>query len=403
MAHKTAIVIGAGIAGCSTAYALATRGMKVTLLERHDIIASEASGNPLAMLYPRLSGDDEASEFALAGYLFSLRLFKQLNLDRDVFNACGLLQLGYNSRELARIKKVAAQHYSPSILSYVSILEASHLAGIKLLHDALYFPDGAWVNPNSLCQRLIKHENIELLTSNNPDKLLKNNDLFEVYQCDSLIKKAEFVIIANANETQLFTQSKHIVTQAVRGQVTQLSANEHSKSLQMIVCSEGYVSPSVNKQHSLGATFSKVAFESNHQDMQVNDEDHLANLTLLKTMSADLSQTNQNHIIGGRASLRCTSPDYFPIVGQLLDSEALIADPPRPSAKSESLPWIKGLYINVAHGSRGFTSAPLCAEVIASSICGTDLPIQPELFGLLNPNRFLLRELGLKRLSKLPA
>ncbi|MGZ8258030.1 MAG: FAD-dependent oxidoreductase, partial [Methylotenera sp.] len=101
MTPNNAIVIGGGIAGCSTAYALALRGIRVTLLERNAAIASEASGNPLAMLYPRLSGNDAASQFALAGYLHSLSLFKGLNLDQTDFDTCGLLQLGFNARELA--------------------------------------------------------------------------------------------------------------------------------------------------------------------------------------------------------------------------------------------------------------------------------------------------------------
>ncbi|MEI6228264.1 MAG: FAD-dependent oxidoreductase, partial [Methylophilaceae bacterium] len=48
MTPKHAVIIGAGIAGCSTAYALAQRGIRITLIERNAEIANEASGNPLA-------------------------------------------------------------------------------------------------------------------------------------------------------------------------------------------------------------------------------------------------------------------------------------------------------------------------------------------------------------------
>ncbi len=405
MLPKTAIVIGGGIAGCSTAYALAQRGIHVTLLERHTTIASEASGNPLAMLYPRLSGDNAASQFALTGYLYSLQLFKSLNSEPADFNACGLLQLGFNARELARIKKVAAQNYPVNILKYVTPQEASNLAGIEVLHDALYFPDAAWVNPKRVCKHLIEHENIELLTLINVNNILKNNNLFEINYNENLIKKADIVIIANANAAQYFDQSNHIITQAVRGQVSQLAATATSKKLQTIVCSDGYLSPAVNGQHSLGATFSsepdlEKKVSASDVGLTLSDHDHLANLKALNTISTPLNLEMQNNVIGGRVALRCTTPDYFPLVGELVDSNALKAAPPRPNAATESLPWINGLYINVAHGSRGFTSAPLCAELLATMICDEALPISAELAGLLNPNRFLLRELGLKRLAK---
>lgn len=393
---KTAIIIGGGIAGCSTAYALATRGINVTLFERHAQIASEASGNPQAMLYPRISGEDAASQFALESYLYSLEFFKELKLNPADFNICGMLQLGFNPRELARIQKVAAQNHADDILKYVDSDEASSLAGIDLTHDALYFPKAAWVNPQQLCQRLIAHENISVKTLTNVSNLLKYNYLFEIYSEGKLIEKADIAIIANANEAQHLGLNLYLKTQAVRGQVSILEATNISQKIKSIICSDGYLSPADNGQHCLGATFSV-----DNMDNALDEEDHLANLFKLKSFSLPLHENLKNNIKGGRVSLRCTSFDYFPLVGELLDNNLLKAKPPRPNAQPDSLPWIKGLYINVAHGSRGFTSAPFCAELLAQMICQEPLTMNIELASLLNPNRFALRKLGLKRLARM--
>jgi tRNA 5-methylaminomethyl-2-thiouridine biosynthesis bifunctional protein len=58
-----------------------------------------------------------------------------------------------------------------------------------------------------------------------------------------------------------------------------------------------------------------------------------------------------------------------------------------------------GLYINAGHGAKGLVNAPICAEIVASLINGDPLPVSKSLAGALNPNRFLLREMGLKKLA----
>lgn len=398
MTHKTAIVIGGGIAGCSTAYALATRGIQVKLFDRNAKIASEASGNPQAMLYPRLSGDDAASQFALASYLYSLNFYKKLKLNLADFSVCGMLQLGFNLRELARIKKVSAQNHESDILRYVRSDEASALAGVELNQDALYFPNATWVNPKHLCHRLTDHENISINTSINVNKILKNNNLFEIYSDKNIIETADLLIIANANEAQHLGIDLHLKTHAVRGQVSILAATKASQKLRLILCSDGYLSPAVNDQHCLGATFS-----SDNTDLVPDEYDHLANLARVKCFSIPLYENLKHSITDGRVSFRCSTSDYFPLLGELLDSNALKSSPPRPNVKPETLPWIKGLYINVAHGSRGFTSAPFCAELLACLIFDDSYPMSAEMAGLLNPNRYTLKKLGLKKLAKMVA
>lgn len=404
----TAIIIGGGIAGCSSAYALAQRGIKVTLLERNSDIASAASGNPLAMLYPRLSGDDAGSRFALAGYMHSLALYRTLQLEPGQIDNCGMLQLGFNQRELARIIKVAEQSHAPEILSYVKATEASAIAGITIELDALFFPDAAWVRPQALCQRLTQHQNITLMHACNVTAIQKSGHQFRVLADEKTVAKADIVIIANANDAQQLCPGLPLSTQAVRGQVSLLKSTENSRQLKSIVCSDGYLSPAAYPQsgehlHCLGATFAAEAALPETGEPPLKSEDHKANLQKLNRISAKLYHELDGSIAGGRVSYRCATSDYMPLAGQLMDTAALKAHPPRAGAPAETLPWIGGLYMNVAHGSKGFTTAPLCAELLACMICNEPLPISAELAGLLNPNRFLLREMGLKRLAKLTA
>jgi len=56
-------------------------------------------------------------------------------------------------------------------------------------------------------------------------------------------------------------------------------------------------------------------------------------------------------------------------------------------------PWLDGLYVNTAHGSRGLITAPLAAELLAAWLDDEPLPLPREVAEACHPNRFLLRKL----------
>ncbi len=397
---KHAIVIGGGIAGCASSHALAQRGWQVTLVERHDSVAAEASGNPAGMLYPRLAMQPTVmSRLALSGFLASMRLIKSLDLPADSFDACGLLQLGFDQREAERNHAIARLGLPAELVRWVEAAEASHIAGITLNHDALYFPHAGWVKPASLCRALSGHDGITRSMAREAIRIGKCNDLWQVLDKDGLIGEAPVLIIAGANQSVRFSQTAHLPLQPVRGQISVMPASETSRQLHSVICTDGYVSPAIDGWHCMGATFTP-----DDSATDIRADDHAANLAMLQKISpllaAHLDRADAVNELQGRAALRSATPDYLPLTGKLLAAGELLQAPPKPYRKSPALPWLDGLYINSGHGSKGITQAPLCAELLASAICGEPLPLENDIVAALDPNRFLLRKSGLKHLIR---
>lgn len=400
----TVIVIGGGIAGCSAAWAMAKRGLNVTLLERNANLAGEASGNPLAMLYPRLSNDAPKSMFALSAFHHSIALYQSLHLNADAFQQCGMLQLGFNAAEQKRIQQAAQQFTSTPGIALLDAAHASAIAGVSLNHSALYFSYAGWVQPQQLCKRLTEHPDIHVHTRMQVNQVNKCDDGFEVHSHEQVFK-SDIVVIANAASAMQLVPQMAMRLQSVRGQVSLLTATAQSQKINTVICSDGYISPAAYQgMHCLGASYDNLDTTNHSQnEIIVHAADHQQNLQKLHPISTALHDELNDNLAGGRASVRCTAIDYWPLAGRLIDAEALKQTPPRPSTDVHSLPWIEGLYMNIAHGSKGFTTAPLCAEMIACMACGEPLPLSAEIAGLLNPNRFLLKEMGLKRLAKMVA
>ena len=101
----------------------------------------------------------------------------------------------------------------------------------------------------------------------------------------------------------------------------------------------------------------------------------------------------------GRVGFRCASPDYLPIAGPVPAREEFLQTygALRKNARQviqQRGNYVPGLYINTAHGSRGLSSAPLCAQLLASLICNELPPLSRELVRALSPSRFLIRDLA---------
>jgi tRNA 5-methylaminomethyl-2-thiouridine biosynthesis bifunctional protein len=394
---RTALVIGAGLAGCATANSLAQRGWQVTLLERHNAIAQEASGNPQGVLYLKLSAHHTTlSRLIVSGYGHTRRLLEHLPKGADWDN-CGVLQLAFDDKEAQRQAQLAAA-FPADLLTNLDRSAAEANAGITLPAGGLLYPEAGWVHPPALCALLSQQPTIQLHLHQEALELRREGDSWQAWNGEQLLTSASVVVLASAAEIKGFSQSAGLPLKRIRGQISRLPATTASRALSTVVCAEGYVAPVRQDEHTLGASF-----DFNSDDLTLNSADHASNLQLLEEISPELAkQLNAAALdpeqLQGRAAFRCTSPDYLPIVGPLADAAAFaeayaVLSKDARQVPDTPCPWLDGLYINSGHGSRGLITAPLSGELIAAWLNDEPLPVPADVAQACHPNRFALRTL----------
>ncbi|MGS7251641.1 bifunctional tRNA (5-methylaminomethyl-2-thiouridine)(34)-methyltransferase MnmD/FAD-dependent 5-carboxymethylaminomethyl-2-thiouridine(34) oxidoreductase MnmC [Pseudomonas anuradhapurensis] len=394
---REALVIGAGLAGSCSAASLARRGWQVTVLERHDAPAREASGNPQGVLYLKLSAHGTAlSQMILSGFGYTRRQLERLQRGRD-WDACGVLQLAFDNKEAERQGKLAAA-FAPDLLHPLQRDEAEAMAGVALPAGGLFYPEGGWVHPPALCQQQLQHPRIRLVTHQPVLDLRKVGEQWQAWAGERLLASAPVVVLAGAAEVRRFEACAQLPLKRIRGQITRLPATAGSRALRTVVCAEGYVAPPRGDEHTLGASF-----DFHSEDLAPTLAEHQGNLALLDEISPDLAERLGTAELDpaqlqGRAAFRCTSPDYLPIVGPLADAEAFneayaVLSRDARQMPQVACPWLGGLYVNSGHGSRGLITAPLSGELVAAWVCGEPLPVPRAVAEACHPNRFALRRL----------
>jgi tRNA 5-methylaminomethyl-2-thiouridine biosynthesis bifunctional protein len=396
---KTAIILGAGLAGCATAEALARRGISVQLIDRCEAICQEASGNRQGALYAKLpTSPTLGGEFHLCGLEYTLRLLTIKNcMDGKIASQCGVLQLATSEKEATRQNTlVASGHYSNDVVSMVSAPEATAIAGSEIKHQALFFPRAGWVYPKGFCDALIKHENIKLTLSTTITSLTQTTDKqWCVTDQNNQRHTADIIIVASAAQAKEFESLSHLPIKPIRGQVSVTQTSPITADLTTVICGEGYISPPLDGHYSFGATF-----DLHDQSPQLRQVDHEANLKMLSNVVPDFA--NELPPIEewtGKVGYRCSTPDYLPIAGpapianQYIDQYAKLQHDKKWKFANSPAPLHSGLYVNVGHGSKGLITAPLAAEYLAASICGEALPIPREISYALHPARFIIKSL----------
>ncbi|MEX0963354.1 MAG: bifunctional tRNA (5-methylaminomethyl-2-thiouridine)(34)-methyltransferase MnmD/FAD-dependent 5-carboxymethylaminomethyl-2-thiouridine(34) oxidoreductase MnmC [Pseudohongiellaceae bacterium] len=391
---RSVAIIGAGLAGCSTAYSLAQRGYKVTVFEAADSLAAGASGIARLALRCRLFNAPSAeAEFYLQAYNFALRQIQQLEkAGSPDWEATGLLQLHKAMNKRKPLQQDILQGlYSQSVVRLLDCNAASQQAGLALSDAAWYFAGGGAMNPVSLCEHYLAHPNIHCVRTTTITALQRTDGRWQLKTNDADVATADSVVIANSYSAAKLSQCTELPLQISRGQTTEIASNAGSESLCSVVSGERTVFPAKAGRHLLAASYAEC------DELQVSADDRMENLRLARETFSD-KETIGLEALTDRVALRCNSPDRFPLVGMVPDVSQMRANYAELTRNAKarfttSGHYHPGLYINVAHGSNGLASCPLSAELLASLIAGENLPCSRDIVSRLNPSRFLIRDL----------
>ena len=393
--EKRAIVIGAGIAGVSTAWSLARRGWQVDIFEKHGGMAHAGSGNPLGVLIPRISLDDSAEvEFYTVAYFYAISALQNFSRQDDELNwqQTGVLQLASSRRIRKQIQNLACD---PGLARTVSKEQAGKIAGIEIQHGALFYPMAGTLTPSKLCQSLLALEKNRIQIHYN--SAIRDIDYTDgrwriLDDSGQAFGEAEVLVLANAEAVIQFQPTGWLDVQPARGQVSYLSANKKSQSINTAICYEGYITPQIEGQHVCGASFI-----SGDTSTAISQREHQQNLDDLNRWLPGLFDAAATGV-EGRAALRAVTPDRMPLVGPVADRayfREVYGDlqKGKPATKYPEGRSKTGLYVNTGHGARGLTSGLLAAEILAGQINNEPMLVSRRVRDALNPARFIIRAL----------
>jgi len=383
-------IIGGGIAGLCTALSLAKRGNKVTVYCADEQLGIGASGNLQGALYPLLNQQhDELSQLFANAYQYALNFYKQVNQQvpfSHQFN--GLLQLAYDHTSHRKLESIDKAQLPLSLVKWLTEHQTNALAGLPIGHQSLYYPSAGWLSPreliNSLSKILKALPNVQILCDHHIDSVGQSYDGLNDWilttnpskQHQATTLKHQCLVIAAGMETLKFNQCRAIPLSAARGQVSHVPSNDNLASLKLTLCHEGYLTPSMQGQHCMGATFKRHDKSIEYREVEQQENHQKLKKSISDQPWVDTIVTNdQAHI-----ATRTTTRDHFPYLGELTDYEQLKQNYQAGIKTNAKLPMLSNAYLITGLGSRGLCSGPLLAEILASKINNESLPIASSIY-----------------------
>ena len=330
-------IIGGGIAGSFAAYFLSQAGLSCLLLDS-DKIASGASGNHLGSLMPYVTHPSfSAHDLYNIGFDLTSSIVKEYLNELVSAYFSNAVQFPSNQRP----KKLFLDDIETKNFGVVvSPCDAASIIGVTPSSPVFIYNNCLVVSPSELCKLLIKKSSAKVIEQSKVLGYTRKNNEFEIITSYKTYNSAN-VVICNAFESLVFPECAFYSIKKVRGQIVSFQPQNDLARVKVPLGYNGYFLPSRSPSKSvLGTTYDYSFLSTNacpdrNQKMLDNLYKWIPNCGEQKLSIEDT-----------RVSFRTVSKDKLPIAGRIS----------------------QGVYISIAHGSRGLHSASVCAQYITNLI-----------------------------------
>lgn len=365
-ATQSALVVGAGLAGCFTANALSARGYRVTLIDAGAEFGAGASGIPQLSLRLRLFNEaNPMAQFFLQSYLFSLRWLTQLEREADFeWHACGIRQLtsAMNRRKPLNFEKLAAI-YGDEVFT----LEPE---------QSIWFQHGGWVNPSQLCRALTASAGISPEFNSHIQGIDYDGSNWRCLDHrGKQLGRAETLVLASPTLIDQLSLVDAAKLQFTVGTSTRITAIPEVKQNRHVQSGLRSVFPEQEQTQLISATYVRSRLDQ-VSVTEASDE----NIAALRTM-LNLSEDSPIECLENFERERANPADRLPMFGKLAEG----------AIPAEFRRGCEQLYVNTGHGSSGLATCPMAGEIIAAQVSGENLPATKDQLELLSPTRFWQR------------
>ena len=322
------LVIGGGLAGASTAHALAVQGVRVIVIDAMRTAGSRLSASLTTLTWPLVgAGNAVRAELVRDGWNYSLEMLKG---HQQCVKGKGVLiaQPTHRQHTLAQ-RMMRARSQPTDLLILLDASEMSSMADCPIKGDGYYLPSVVSIDPGALIRRLLDRENIELQNTTRVQKAARDHVILATDEGDVRLE-ADAVVVATSGSL-LPEKPRSLVS----GWLGTTRTYRWDNTINLPLCSTSTLVPHHNGFSLTGEYHSlRTGYRGSRHDM----------LSKVSPAFASAMQVGTSH------GVRYSCGDALPLAGRDQNT---------------------GIWHIQALGSLGTTWGPLIADDLAARILGT--------------------------------